>query len=142
MNDTAGHLRGLHSESLVEEALRVLIETKTFIKDFLRSKQYSLEDRRGKDFVVMTVTGEQIPLQVKSSERNARKFIRHRKHDNREEIPVIVVRDSDDKTSLASRLLTLIQNALACFRKVKEKVAQIQKRRKRYGRICHAPSRC
>jgi predicted AAA+ superfamily ATPase len=115
-------LRGERSESLVEQALALIAKTGQIVKSFSRTKSYSIEDKHGKDFIITTEEGNEIPLQVKSSDKAAKRFTNHAKHMHRKETPVIVVKDDDTEETIMDRLIRLIRAFCESLRKEIERM--------------------
>jgi ribose 5-phosphate isomerase len=137
MTMTDPHSRGERSESLVQQALKRIIETGLLkIIEFKKSEKYSPEDRRGKDFIITTDEGE-ISLDVKSSDGAAKRFVnKGKQHHN--VLPVIVVYDHDNVESVVSKLVAIIKAACHMVKRQIEKMkGRATIRRKKCGRICH-----
>lgn len=98
LNNRSAHKKGKINEARTDEALDLLIEQGK-IGTF-----WDGVDREGEDRIIQTNTGEEIPLQVKSSEYYAETFrLEH------PDIPVLIVGENDDKERLAHKIEGLIR---------------------------------
>ncbi len=82
-----GHTRGLQSEEKALEALTIMSKPGIRIRklqtppvmDFVYARTMPTLERKGIDFVAILADGCEIPIQVKSSKRRARRFEREHK---------------------------------------------------------------
>lgn len=136
---------GAENENLVEEALlnlrdRKKIEAIPPIKQVIHSYPNSNMDRQGIDFLVRFENGHDVPIQVKSSARAARKFEGHCRKKG-VFIPVVVVFSWDKVGTIINRIVkciklvfTMIQRSINGVRCTENKKAARQLRRRRYCR--------
>jgi len=146
---------GLASEAKVESALVILQNEpqkhglKFAIKRFIRARKHSSLDRNHIDFLVTLEEGRDVPLQVKSSERKARKFEQFCKRLGIF-IPCIVVHFGEtvesvikqivEKIKLAGNVMERQANRLVFLEKMREQKRE-RRARRRFSRFS-APIMC
>jgi hypothetical protein len=95
--------RGFKAENKVNEVLEEMKnngEIVTFYKTDKRSDKY-----HGIDFMIITINGDKIPIQVKSSLRNVQAHLK--KFPN---VPAIVIEQSEYPESIKNKIRSLINN--------------------------------
>lgn len=142
--------RGIASEAMVEQALQVIKENPkrvnlvARITGFVHAPRHSELDRSHVDFLVDFENGYKIPLQVKSSERHAKRFERLNKS-HHYFIPVVVVKLGEAIDSVINKIVTCIRNAFKKLQRSTEKMVYMERIRRRKRRWCtrfHSPSMC
>jgi hypothetical protein len=89
LNPKEADLRGLTSEDAVDGALFIL-RLEGQIKSYHRVRRNSYFDSQGIDFFIHFYDGNQMPLQVKSSNSAAKQYRKERRRKNIEVYPVVV----------------------------------------------------
>lgn len=124
--------RGIASEAMVEQALETIKNKskkglRSRIVDFIHARRHSALDRRHIDFIVKLETGDEIPLQVKSSERGRRGFDR-KNAGHKLFIPSLAVKVGETLESIINKIIGCISLAFNKMRREAEKI-------KHYNRV-------
>jgi hypothetical protein len=141
--------RGIANEAMVEQALEIIKENPRDasvprITGFVHATRHSELDRSHVDFLIDFENGDKIPLQVKSSERHARRFERLNKA-HRHFIPVIVVKLGETLQSVINKVIGCIRYALKRLKRATEQKVYFEhtrRKKKRWFMRFHAPSMC
>ncbi len=141
--------RGIASEAMVEQALEIIKENPKDdsvprITGFVHAARHSELDRSHVDFLIDLENGDKVPLQVKSSERHAKRFERLNKAHKRF-IPVIVVGFGETLQSVIDKVIGCIRYALKRLKRVAEQKIHLERTRRKKRRWFmrfHAPSMC
>lgn len=118
--------RGIASEAMVEQALETIKNKskkglKSRIVSFIHARRHSALDRRHIDFIVKLETGDEIPLQVKSSERGRRRFVR-KNTGHRCFIPALAVKTGEALASIINKVIGCITLAFNKLKREAEKI--------------------
>jgi hypothetical protein len=112
--------KGIASEAMVEQALKTLKNERigliSPIREFIHAERHSRIDRAHIDFVVFLENGEEIPLQVKSSVRGARKFARRNQRFGRF-IPIVIVNTEEDLRTIIHKVVECIRSTFNALRR-------------------------
>lgn len=141
--------RGIANEAIVEQALENIQNNYTDdsvprITGFVHAARHSELDRSHIDFLIDFENGDKVPLQVKSSERHAKRFERLNKAHKRF-IPVIVVELGETLQSVINKVIGCIRYALKRLKRATEQrvhFGRTRRKKRRWFMRFHAPSMC
>ncbi len=107
--------KGIASEAMVEQALVTIQNTRrnhdVGIASYVHASRHSDLDRNHIDFQVNLLSGERVPIQVKSSDRGKRRFERKLRKSGMF-IPVVVVHAGDSLQLIVRQVIECIRLAI------------------------------
>jgi len=93
--------RGRRAEKIAEDVLNQMMENGEIVSFYKTNKR--LDKFQGIDFVIITINGEKIPIQIKSSEKGAETHLK-----NFPQVPVIVIQPYESYESIKNKIRNLI----------------------------------